>query len=154
MYGDAVQSSEDWELDVENVNIVHKPVAAGFLDSFIVDARGGMIQAQRRPDLRFLIPPNIVNGPTRIVCRMLHPERVVAPIPINDGDGFACRILDLGPVGTRFISPIVLEIPHYTFPTEITREVTVVPSDNGDGDGIRTQAGKPQWIGNPSSSSQ
>ncbi|KAA3678593.1 ankyrin [Paragonimus westermani] len=132
MYGDAVQSSDDWELDVENVNIVRKPVAAGFLVSFIVDARGGMIQAQRRPDLRFLIPPNVINGPTRIVCRLLHPERVVAPPPINDGDGFACRILELGPVGTRFISPIVLEIPHYAFLTEKNREVIVLRSDNGE----------------------
>ncbi|KAF7233383.1 hypothetical protein EG68_04445, partial [Paragonimus skrjabini miyazakii] len=132
MYGDAVQSSDDWELDVENVNIVRKPVTTGFLVSFIVDARGGMIQAQRRPDLRFLIPPNVINGPTRIVCRLLHPERVAAPPPINDGDGFACRILELGPVGTRFISPIVLEIPHYAFLTEKNREVIVLRSDNGE----------------------
>ncbi|KAF5403569.1 hypothetical protein PHET_02981 [Paragonimus heterotremus] len=70
MYGDAVQSSDDWELDVENVNIVRKPVTTG--------------------------------------------------------------ILELGPVGTRFISPIVLEIPHYAFLTEKNREVIVLRSDNGE----------------------
>ncbi|OON23696.1 ZU5 domain protein [Opisthorchis viverrini] len=132
MFGETIQSGGDWELEVDNVNIVRKPISTGFLVSFIVDARGGMLQAQRCSDLRFLIPPNAVNGPIRIVCRLLHPERVGSPPPINDGDGFACRVLEMGPVGVRFSAPIVLEIPHYAFLTEKNREVIVLRSDNGE----------------------
>ncbi|VDP73916.1 unnamed protein product, partial [Echinostoma caproni] len=132
MYGEAAQVGGDWELESENVTIIRKPVTAGFLVSFLVDARGGLIQAQRHPDLRFLIPPNVISGPVRIVCRMLHPARVPVPPPMNDGDGFACRMLELGPVGTRFSSPIVLEIPHYAFLANKNREIIVLRSDNGE----------------------
>ncbi|TGZ70996.1 hypothetical protein CRM22_002880 [Opisthorchis felineus] len=132
MFGETIQSGGDWELEVDNVNIVRKPISTGFLVSFIVDARGGMLQAQRCSDLRFFIPPNAVSGPIRIVCRLLHPERVGSPPPINDGDGFACRVLEMGPVGVRFSAPIVLEIPHYAFLTEKNREVIVLRSDNGE----------------------
>ncbi|TPP60524.1 Ankyrin-2 [Fasciola gigantica] len=132
MYGEAAQVGGDWELESENVTIVRKPVTAGFLVSFLVDARGGLIRAQRYPDLRFIIPPNVINGPVRIVCRMLHPARVPATPPMNDGDGFACRLLELGPVGTRFSSPVVLEIPHYAFLTDKNREIVVLRSDNGE----------------------
>ncbi|CAL8085284.1 unnamed protein product [Calicophoron daubneyi] len=132
MYGESEQAGAEWELEAENANIVRKPVTAGFLVSFIVDARGGVIQAQRYSDLRFLIPPNAISGPIRIVCRMVHPERLYSPPPMNDGDGFACRLLELGPVGVRFTTPIVLEIPHFAFLTDKNREVVILRSDNGE----------------------
>ncbi|CAH8429900.1 unnamed protein product, partial [Dicrocoelium dendriticum] len=132
MYGESAPSTGDWDLETENVNILRKPVTTGFLVSFVVDARGGMLQAQRCPDLRFFIPPNAINGPTRIVCRLMHPQRVPSRPPLNDGDGFACRLLELNPVGTRFSAPIVMEIPHYAFLTAKNREVIILRSDNGE----------------------
>ncbi len=62
-----------------------------FLVSFLVDARGGFVEAQRRPDLRFMIPPHAISSPTRIICRLLRPDRVSRLPHLNDGDAFACR---------------------------------------------------------------
>ena len=40
-----------------------------FLVSFIVDARGGIMASQRKPELRFIIPEGTCPAPTRITCR-------------------------------------------------------------------------------------
>ncbi|CAH8614825.1 unnamed protein product [Heterobilharzia americana] len=107
-------------------------VNTGFLVSFIVDARGGLIQAKRYPDLKIFIPPNVVNGPVRIVCRLLHPDRMNSPPIMNDGDGLACRLIEIGPTGIRFASPILLEVPHYAFLSGKNREIVILRSDNGE----------------------
>ena len=42
---------------------------SGFLVSFIVDARGGIIASRRHPELKFYIPEGSCPAPTRITCR-------------------------------------------------------------------------------------
>nr|CAH8871646.1 unnamed protein product [Trichobilharzia regenti] len=132
MFGESTQAGGDWDLESENTTVVKRPVNTGFLVSFIVDARGGLIQARRYPDLKIFIPPNVVNGPVRIVCRLVHPERMNSPPIMNDGDGLACRLIEIGPTGIRFASPILLEVPHYAFLTGKHREIVILRSDNGE----------------------
>ncbi|VEL33087.1 unnamed protein product [Protopolystoma xenopodis] len=81
----------DWEMEVDNVAIVRKPISSGFLVSFLVDARGGMLQSRRLPEMRFFIPPNAATGPTRIICRLTRSDRVNLLPSINDGEGLASR---------------------------------------------------------------
>ena len=42
---------------------------AGFLVSFLVDARGGAMTGHRHWGMRVIIPPSAVHQPTRIQCR-------------------------------------------------------------------------------------
>ncbi|CAH8655158.1 unnamed protein product [Schistosoma rodhaini] len=132
MFGESGQPDGDWDLEADNMAVIKKPISTGFLVSFIADARGGLIQARRYPDLRIFIPPNVINGPLRIVCRLVHPDRMNSPPIMNDGDGLACRLLEIGPPGIRFASPILLEIPHYAFLNGKNREIVILRSDNGE----------------------
>ncbi|CAH8650735.1 unnamed protein product [Schistosoma haematobium] len=132
MFGESGQPDGDWDLEVDNMAVIKKPINTGFLVSFIADARGGLIQARRYPDLRIFIPPNVINGPLRIVCRLVHPDRMNSPPIMNDGDGLACRLLEIGPAGIRFASPILFEIPHYAFLNGKNREIVILRSDNGE----------------------
>ncbi|VEL20153.1 unnamed protein product [Protopolystoma xenopodis] len=122
----------EWDFEVDNTLTIRKPVKSGFLVSFLVDARGGLVQAQRRMDLRFLIPPNAAPGPTRIVCRMLRPDRAYSRPSLNDGDSLASRLLEMGPYHLRFTSPILIEVPHCASLRGREREVIILRSDNGD----------------------
>ena len=45
------------------------PHQAGFLVSFLVDARGGAMTGHRHWGMRVIIPPAAVQQPTRIQCR-------------------------------------------------------------------------------------
>ncbi|VDN98571.1 unnamed protein product, partial [Rodentolepis nana] len=125
--------SSEWEaIEAEPIQAVCKPVKAGFLVSFLVDARGGFVEAQRRPDLRFLIPPNAISSPTRIICRLLRPDRVSRLPHLNDGDAFACRIIEMSPSNMKFDGPILLEIPHFASIQGRDREVITLRCDHGD----------------------
>ena len=71
---------------------------AGFLVSFIVDARGGVMTSQRRPELRFIIPENTCPSPTRITCRL---ARYNKP-PLSEGESQASRVLEVTPHSMHF----------------------------------------------------
>uniref|UniRef100_A0A5K3F636 ANK_REP_REGION domain-containing protein n=1 Tax=Mesocestoides corti TaxID=53468 RepID=A0A5K3F636_MESCO len=125
--------SSEWEgFEAEPIQAICKPVKAGFLVSFLVDARGGLVEAQRRPDLRFLIPPHAISSPTRIICRLLRPDRVSRLPHLNDGDAFACRIIEMSPSNVRFDGPILLEVPHFASIQGRDREVITLRCDHGD----------------------
>ena len=47
-------------------------IQAGFLVSFLVDARGGAMTGHRHWGMRVIIPPAAVQQPTRIQCRCRH----------------------------------------------------------------------------------
>ncbi|XP_018652716.1 putative ankyrin 2,3/unc44 [Schistosoma mansoni] len=81
----------EWDFTPDNVPIPRKPIASGFLVSFLVDARGGSMRGSRHPGLRILVPPSAASAPTRITCRMLRPERTARPPQLNDCEGLACR---------------------------------------------------------------
>lgn len=125
-------STTDWDFEVENVRAARKPVKAGFLVSFLVDARGGFVEAQRRPDLRFLIPPNAVTSPTRIICRLLRPDRVSQLPHLNDGEAFACRIMEMSPSNLHFTCPILMEVPHFAAIEGRDREILILRCDGGE----------------------
>ncbi|KAM3174258.1 hypothetical protein ACTXT7_010901 [Hymenolepis weldensis] len=125
--------SSEWETtEAEAIQAICKPVKAGFLVSFLVDARGGFVEAQRRPELRFMIPPNAISSPTRIICRLLRPDRVSRLPHLNDGDAFACRIIEMSPSNMRFDGPILLEVPHFASIQGRDREVITLRCDHGD----------------------
>ncbi|KAL3317692.1 Ankyrin-2 [Cichlidogyrus casuarinus] len=127
---DGVPAVIDWLGESDNVEIVRQPVASGFLASFVVDARGALLQAQRKQQMRFFIPPNSINGPTRVIARLCRQAGSILP-PLNDGDGLACRVIEVGPPGVKFTSPILIEVPHCASLVNRTREVVVLRSDNG-----------------------
>ncbi|KAH9280106.1 Ankyrin-2 [Echinococcus granulosus] len=133
MSGATPLGSSEWEaFEAEPIQAVCKPVKAGFLVSFLVDARGGFVEAQRRPNLRFLIPPHAISSPTRIICRLLRPDRVSRLPHLNDGDAFACRIIEMSPSSVRLDGPILLEVPYFASIQGRDREVITLRCDHGD----------------------
>ncbi|CAL8071610.1 unnamed protein product [Calicophoron daubneyi] len=121
-----------WEYDAENIQLTRKPIKAGFLISFLVDARGCLVEAQRRTDLRFFVPPNASAGPTRVICRVLRPEFTPTRPNMNDGDCLAARILEMGPFQMQFAVPILIEVPHIASLRGNEREILVLRSETGN----------------------
>ncbi|GAA37004.2 ankyrin [Clonorchis sinensis] len=124
--------TNDWDFIPDNVPIARKPITSGFLVSFLVDARGGSMRGSRHPGLRILVPPSAASAPTRITCRMLRPERTTRPPQLNDSEGLACRIIELGPHPCSFNTPVLLEIPHFASLRGRQRELVVLRSDNAE----------------------
>ncbi|CAH8662286.1 unnamed protein product [Schistosoma rodhaini] len=122
----------EWDFDVDNVHSTKNLVKSGFLISFIIDARGGLVEAQRRPGLRFIVPPNAPSGPLRIICRLLRPETIDNPPVFNDGDCLACRIIEMNPNQMRFTLPILIEVPHVASIKGREREIVIVRSETGN----------------------
>ncbi|KAL8614687.1 hypothetical protein ACOMHN_046574 [Nucella lapillus] len=131
-------SSFSTTFDPDNVPVDRSPVYSGklkwksFLISFMVDARGGAMRGCRHSGVRVVIPPRKCSMPTRVTCRLVKKEKLMKPPPTSEGEGLAARILEMGPVGTQFLGPIILEIPHYASLRGKEREVVVMRSDNGE----------------------
>lgn len=85
-----------------------------FLISFMVDARGGAMRGCRHPGVRVIIPPRKCCMPTRVTCRLVSKEKLTKPPPLLEGEGLAARILEMGPVGTKFLGWVsIRHIKHY-----------------------------------------
>ncbi|KAL3877007.1 hypothetical protein ACJMK2_034767 [Sinanodonta woodiana] len=125
-------SSFNTHFDPDNVAIDRSPVYSGFLISFMVDARGGAMRGCRHSGVRIIIPPKKASMPTRITCRLIKKEKLLHPPPMNEGEALACRILEMGPTGTKFLGPIVIEVPHFASLREREREMQILRSDNGE----------------------
>ncbi|XP_015983090.2 ankyrin-3 isoform X9 [Rousettus aegyptiacus] len=54
------------------------------------------------------------------------------PPPVNEGESLVSRILQLGPQGTKFIGPVIVEIPHFGSMRGKERELIVLRSENGE----------------------
>ena len=74
-----------------------------FLVSFLVDARGGAMRGCRHSGIRVIIPPRKAPCPMRITCKYLTKDKVAIPPPLMEGEGLACRILEMGPLGAKFL---------------------------------------------------
>ena len=74
-----------------------------FLISFMVDARGGAMRGCRHPCVRVIVPPGKCSMPTRVTCRLVKKEKLTKPPPMLEGEGLAARVLEMGPVGTKFL---------------------------------------------------
>ncbi|XP_076327360.1 uncharacterized protein LOC143234139 isoform X6 [Tachypleus tridentatus] len=122
----------------DNIDISRAPVHAGklkwktFLVSFMVDARGGAMRGCRHSGVRVIIPPRKASMPMRITCRYLRKEKLAHPPPLMEGEACASRILEVGPVGAKFLGPVVIEVPHFTSLRGKEREITILRSDNGE----------------------
>uniref|UniRef100_A0A8C6JE05 Uncharacterized protein n=1 Tax=Melopsittacus undulatus TaxID=13146 RepID=A0A8C6JE05_MELUD len=102
-----------------------------FLVSFMVDARGGSMRGSRHHGLRVVIPPRACAAPTRITCRLVKPQKLPEPPPLAEEEGLASRIIALGPAGAQFLSPVIVEIPHFASYGRRDRELVVLRSENG-----------------------
>lgn len=103
-----------------------------FLVSFMVDARGGAMRGCRHSGVRVIIPPRKAPMPMRITCRYLRKEKLAHPPPLMEGEACASRILEVGPVGARFLGPVIIEVPHFASLRGKEREITILRSDNGE----------------------
>ncbi|XP_071435348.1 ankyrin-1 isoform X4 [Pithys albifrons albifrons] len=115
----------------DNISPVASPVHTGFLVSFMVDARGGSMRGSRHHGLRVVIPPRACAAPTRITCRLVKPQKLPAPPPLAEEEGLTSRIIALGPAGAQFLSPVIVEIPHFASYGRGDRELVVLRSENG-----------------------
>ncbi|XP_045635082.1 ankyrin-1 isoform X6 [Ursus americanus] len=115
----------------DNISPVASPVHTGFLVSFMVDARGGSMRGSRHNGLRVVIPPRTCAAPTRITCRLVKPQKLSTPPPLAEDEGLASRIIALGPTGAQFLSPVIVEIPHFASHGRGDRELVVLRSENG-----------------------
>ncbi|XP_057656758.1 ankyrin-3-like isoform X1 [Diorhabda carinulata] len=116
----------------DNVDINRQPITVGFLVSFIVDARGGAMRGCRHSGVRVIVPPRCASSPTRITCRYVRPQRTPTPPPLMEGEALASRLLELGPVGAKFLGPVIIEVPHFASLRGKQREIIVLRSDNGE----------------------
>ncbi|XP_062706438.1 ankyrin-3 isoform X8 [Aedes albopictus] len=142
----------------DNVNITRKPIHVGsnpplslgglteyrekknfaplcrerFLVSFLVDARGGAMRGCRHSGVRVIVPPRSAAQPTRITCRYVKPQRITNAPPLMEGEALVSRILELAPVGAKFLGPVIIEVPHFASLREKEREIIILRSDNGE----------------------
>ncbi|XP_062581021.1 ankyrin-2-like isoform X7 [Saccostrea cucullata] len=131
-------SSFSASFDPDNVAIDQIPTYSGrlkwksFLISFMVDARGGAMKGRRHSGVRIIIPPNRASMPTRVTCRLIKKDKLIHPIPLNEGEALASRIIEMGPVATKFLGRIVIEIPHFASLRGKEREIKILRSNNGE----------------------
>jgi ankyrin len=98
----------------------------------MVDARGGAMKGCRHSGVRVIIPPRRASMPTRITCRFVRKEKLSVAPPLNESESLAARVLEMGPVGVKFLGPVVLEIPHYASLRGKEREILILRNDTGD----------------------
>ncbi|XP_035904997.1 ankyrin-3 isoform X2 [Anopheles stephensi] len=103
-----------------------------FLVSFLVDARGGAMRGCRHSGVRVIVPPRSAAQPTRITCRYVKPQRITNGPPLMEGEALISRILELAPVGAKFLGPVILEVPHFASLRDKEREIIILRSDNGE----------------------
>ncbi|XP_078285318.1 ankyrin-1-like isoform X2 [Rhinoraja longicauda] len=115
----------------DNISPIASPIHTGFLVSFMVDARGGSMRGSRHNGMRVIIPSQNCNAPTRITCRLVKSQKLVSPPPLVEGEGLGSRVVALGPAGTRFQGPVIVEIPHFASVEHADRELVVFRSENG-----------------------
>eukprot|EP00069_Balaena_mysticetus_P016268 bmy_09722T0 len=115
----------------DNISPVASPVHTGFLVSFMVDARGGSMRGSRYNGLRVVVPPRTCAAPTRITCRLVKPHKLPTPPPLAEEEGLASRVIALGPTGVQFLSPVIVEVPHFASQGRGDRELVVLRSENG-----------------------
>lgn len=115
-----------------NIELIIDHSACSFLVSFLVDARGGAMRGCRHSGIRIIVPTGSASQPTRITCRYVKPQRTMHPPQLMEGEALASRVLELGPVGAKFIGPVVMEVPHFASLRGKEREIVVLRSDNGE----------------------
>ena len=113
-------SNCSWSLDL-HFNLL-SPSKAGFLVSFLVDARGGAMTGHRHWGMRVVIPPGAVQQPTRVNCRYQPLTKMAFPPPFMEREALASRVVEISPAGERFRAPVLIEIPHFASTANAERE--------------------------------
>ena len=90
-----------FSLDTKHFNLF-SPSKAGFLVSFLVDARGGAMTGHRHWGMRVIIPPGAVHQPTRVQCRYTQLSSIPFPPPFMEREALASRVIDMSPAGEKF----------------------------------------------------
>lgn len=57
----------------------------------------------RHSGVRVIVPPRKAAMPMRVTCRYLRRDKLTNPPPLMEGEALASRILELGPVGAKFL---------------------------------------------------
>lgn len=86
----------------------------------------------RHSGIRIIVPAKSAAQPTRITCRYVKPQRTLHPPQLMEGEALASRVLELGPVGAKFLGPVVMEVPHFASLRGKEREIVILRSDNGE----------------------
>ena len=89
-------------MDKHNAVQYNTIVFCSFLVSFVVDARGGSMQGRRHSGVHIMVPPGQACMPTRVTCRLRRKEKLAHRPPLVEGEGLACRVLEMGPSGVQF----------------------------------------------------
>jgi len=105
---------------------------AGFLVSFLVDARGGAMTGHRHWGMRVVIPPGAVQQPTRVNCRYQPLAKMAYPPPFMEREALASRIVEMSPAGETFRAPVLIEIPHFASTGGAERETVILRSEDGE----------------------
>ncbi|XP_072165183.1 uncharacterized protein [Diadema setosum] len=117
---------------LDNAPLNSMPFFAGFLISFIVDARGGTMRSCRLPGLRVVVPPQRASGPTRVTCRLIKRTKLTTQPPLMENESLASRVLEVGPANTQFLGPVLIEVPHFASLRGREREIVILRSENGE----------------------
>lgn len=86
----------------------------------------------RHSGVRIIVPARSAAQPTRITCRYVKPQRTMHPPQLMEGEALASRVLELGPVGAKFLGPVIMEVPHFASLRGKEREIVILRSDNGE----------------------
>ncbi|XP_018401758.1 PREDICTED: ankyrin-2-like [Cyphomyrmex costatus] len=121
--------AENFDNDVLNLGKLH---FRSFLISFLVDARGGAMKGCRHSGVRIIVPPRRATMPIRVTCRLVKASKVANPPPLMEGEALATRIIEMGPVGARFLGPVLIDIPHFASVHGKEREIIILRSENGE----------------------
>ena len=63
---------------------------------------GGVIQAHPPQKLRVIVPPDSLDSPTMITCRLIAKERLKHPPQMREGQALASRIVEVSPAALKF----------------------------------------------------
>ncbi|KYN17381.1 Ankyrin-2 [Trachymyrmex cornetzi] len=121
--------AENFDNDGLNLGKLH---FRSFLISFLVDARGGAMKGCRHSGVRIIVPPRRATMPIRVTCRLVKASKVANPPPLMEGEALATRIIEMGPVGARFLGPVLIDIPHFASVRGKEREIIILRSENGE----------------------
>ncbi|XP_039306763.1 ankyrin-2 isoform X2 [Solenopsis invicta] len=121
--------AENFDNDGLNLGKLH---FRSFLISFLVDARGGAMKGCRHSGVRIIVPPRRATMPIRVTCRLVKTSKVANPPPLMEGEALATRIIEMGPVGAKFLGPVLIDIPHFASVRGKEREIIILRSENGE----------------------
>ncbi|NXA55574.1 ANK1 protein, partial [Nothocercus julius] len=90
--------------------------------------QGGSVEAEGER-VSLLQAPSV--SPQEVSTARGSPQKLPAPPPLAEEEGLASRIIALGPAGAQFLSPVMVEIPHFASCGRGDRELVVLRSENG-----------------------